>query len=201
MSNDTSSIDPKLRARFESTTTPYDQVKMSNFVDSPGQYDWVVKALNPITAPNGMYACEAEVEATAPAEAAGATFRRTLYIGTGKDLMADLPDTVLNSSTIRFLKGIAKVNNIPVVAQNDKKFWGALIGKSFGCALVKGKPYIGRDGNQRTGLEFGRNVTAKGALKARLFTDETTPTPAVANGQAGPVTTASTVPPGAFASE
>ena len=173
-----------LNKAWQQTVTPYSQIKDLAPFDQAGQYDWLVKSLTPMEAPNGLYAIKGEFQATAPA--GYGTFVRTLYVGTHKDKFAELPETRLQNSSLRFLRNIAKVNGISTNDQSDAALCAAITNRTFGCALVDGKPYTDKNGKERTGLEFGRNVTPAGQMPARIFTQSAgataVPTPPVANG-------------------
>jgi hypothetical protein len=194
------STDPNAAALAQAwnTVTPYSQINTDSFVPEPGQYDLKVVELKPETAPNGLYAITGEYEGSTEGLGAPLKYTRTLYVGTKKDPMAALPETRLNSPALRFFKKIAQVNKVATNDQSDAALCKAITGKFFGCR-IEATEYTGRDGQQKKGSEFGRNVTAKGQIPAKL--DRVSATPKAANGQAGPVVTANTVPAGAFASE
>ena len=154
-------------------TTPYSQIKDSLGItaDDAGQFDFVVKSLTPTeskpsaNSDGGIYCIEGEFGVLAPA---GFTFpyRRTLYIGTKKDKMAQLPETRLNSPGLRFLRNIAKANHLPTNDQSDAQLCTSLMGKAFGCR-IEARPYT-QNGVEKKGTDFGRNVTPAGMIPAKL---------------------------------
>ncbi len=202
------STDPNAAALAQAwnTVTPYSQINTDSFVPENGQYDFRVVELKPETAPNGLYAITGEYEGSTEGLAAPLKYTRTLYVGTKKDPMAALPETRLNSPALRFFKKIAQVNKVATNDQSDAALCKAITGKFFGCRIEQNEfaSKTKTDENGRPamlkGSEFGRNVTRKGEIPAKL--DRVAATPKVANGQAGPVVTAaSNVPAGAFANE
>jgi len=167
-------VTPQAILEAWNTTRPYSQMK--DFTGpTKGQYDFVVSRLEPTSDRNGLYCIVGEFAIQAPA-GFQFPFKRTLYVGTHKDKLADLPETCLQSPGLNFLRKIAKVNHIPTNDQPDAQLCQALIGRAFGCRLEEGKPYTAKDGTTRVGLEFGRNVTPAGTIPARL--DEVAATPA-----------------------
>src|SRR5262249_37937214 len=142
------------------------------------QHDFIVVALTPGKDKAGTkYVINGEFKITAPAaDASGpaSTFRRTLYIGTNADPMAALPETRQNSPSLRFLRGIAKVNHLPTNNQPDERLCASILGKAFSCR-IDARPYTGRDGSARTSMDFGRNVTAVGVIPAKLDREIATP--------------------------
>lgn len=177
-----------LAAAFN-TVTPYDQIRTDSAFEL-GQYDFSVASLTPGTDKNGLYTATIELATLAPASIAAlpgkaGVFKRTLYLGTHKDKMAELPETRLNSPGYRFLVAIAKANNLPVSAQSDAQMFAQLQGKRFGCALIEGKPYE-KDGVKKAGgLEFGKTVTPIGVIPAKLAREAAAS--AAAPAQAAPV--------------
>ena len=165
---------PALAAAFN-TVTPYDQVRTDSAFEK-GQFDFGVFALTPGVDKNGLYTATIELKTIAPASIAAlpgkvGIFKRTLYLGTHKDKMAELPDTRLNSPGYRFLVSIAKANNLPVTAQSDAAMFVQLLGKQFGVALVQGDDYDDPKNpgkKKKGGLEFGRTVTPVGVIPAKL---------------------------------
>ncbi len=157
-----------LAEAFSGTVTPYSQIKENAGIgaEDTGQYDWVVGKLEPKVGDNGLYCIEGEFPVQAPAGFAF-PYRRTLWIGTKKDPFAKLPETRLNSPGLRFLKNIAKVNNIPTHDQSDAALCAALRGRGFGCR-IEANTYTGKDGKEKKGTDFGRNVTPIGMIPARL---------------------------------
>jgi hypothetical protein len=170
-----------LAAAFTQTVTPYDQIRVGSAFEK-GQYDFSVVQIVPGVNKDGLYTLTITLRALAPAAIANlpgkaAEFQRTLFVGTHKDKMAELPDTRLNNSALRFLKQIAEANKLPLNAQTDQQLCAALLGKQFGAALVEGKPYqdkttpLNPDGTKNMkpgGLEFGRTVTPVGVIPAKL---------------------------------
>ena len=175
------------------TVTPYSQIRTS-FDPLPGQYDWLVVALNP-GKDREKYAILAEFKILAPASAAtgpGSTFKRTLYVGTNKDPLAQLPETRLQSGTLRFLKQIAAANKLSTGDQADAQLCHSLLGQAFGCRINERK-YVDRTGQDRIGADFGRNVTPVNTLPAKLDIEAATlASPPVANGSGLVGTTFST---------
>lgn len=176
--------DEALQQAWSGTVTPYSQIKAGGGIDEPGQYDFVVGALTPIIAENGMYAIEGEFPVKNP-QGFQFPFRRTLYVGTKKDPMAALPETRLKSPALRFLRTIAEVNKVSTNDQSDEALCTAIKDRAFGCAIVPGKPYTAKDGTVKTGLEFGRNVTPEGRIPARVHSQPLVTT-ALPNGHATP---------------
>jgi len=178
--------------------TPYSQIKTDGFNPEPGQFDLTVKTLSPLTAENGMYAIKGEFTIDAPTTSHVKTYTRTLYVGTKKDNMAQLPETRLNSPGLRFLKAVAAANKVSTNDQSDAALCKAITGKKFGCRIEE-TSYTDRNGNEKKGSDFGRNVTPVGTVPARLDREAAQPR---VNGQAGPVVTpTANVPAGAFAAE
>ena len=181
-----------LAAAFN-TVTPYDQIRVGSAFEK-GQFDFTVATLVPSTDKSGLYVITIGLAANAPASIAnlpnkGNVFTRTLYIGTHKDKLAELPDTRLNSPGLRFLKQIAEANKLPTNAQSDAQMCAQLLGRQFGVALVDGKPYqdpkdpTNPDGTKKMkpgGLEFGRTVTPAGLIPAKLEREAATATTAPA---------------------
>lgn len=179
--SDTPTLTPEQQAALQQawngTVTPYSQIQDGGGITETGQYDFLVGKLEPTIAANGMYAIVGEFPVQAPT-GFNFPFRRTLYIGTQKDKLAALPETRLNSPGLRFLKNIAKANNIPTNDQSDAALCQAIVGRAFGNRVVTGKPYTGKDGKQRTGLEFGRNVTPAGLIPAKVDNEQAVSAPA-----------------------
>lgn len=166
--------------------TPYSQIKDSLGItaDDAGQYDLLVGKLTPkLGENNGIYCIEGEFPVQAPAGFAF-PYRRTLWIGSKKDKLAELPETRLNSPGLRFLKQIAKANNIPTNDQSDAALCAALLGRAFGVP-IEATEYTAQDGTKKKGTDFGRNVTPAGMIPARLY--KTTPVTAAASSNGSPV--------------
>lgn len=171
----------KLQQAFAGQVTPYDEI--TNLPQwGGGQYDWLVNKLEAGLSDKGLYVIHGEFTATAPA-GFGTPFKRTLYIGSNKDPLAELPDTRKNNSTLRFLKNIAKVNSLPTNNMSDQAMCTSILGKAFGCRLEERK-YKNAAGEERTGTDFGRNVTPAGMLPAKLDKPQVTEGAATANGHA-----------------
>jgi hypothetical protein len=163
------------------TVTPYQDIRIGSAFEK-GQFDFTVLGITPTTDKSGLYVLVLDLKAQAPAAIANlpgkaSQFQRTLYVGTHKDKMAELPETRLNNSALRFLKQIAEANKLPCNNQSDAQMVAQLLGKQFGVALVEGKPYqdkttpLNPDGskNMKPGsLEFGRTVTPVGVIPAKL---------------------------------
>lgn len=181
--SDNASKEAQLAEAWSGTVTPYSQIKDSMFVtpDDLGQYDFLIKALVPKIGDNGLYCVEGEFTIEEPK--GFSAYRRTLWIGSKKDPMAKLPETRLNSPGLRFLKNIAKVNNLPTNDQSDAALCAAITGRGFGCRIEKGNEYTAKDGTKKFGTDFGRNVTPKGMIPAKLDR-ATAATPMGTNGAA-----------------
>lgn len=181
-----------LAAAFN-TVTPFSQIRTESPFEK-GQYDFSVLAITPGTDKSGLYTLTCELKTIAPSAIANlpgkaGVFKRTLYVGTHKDKMAELPETRLQSSAYRFLKGIAEANKLPANDQSDAAFVASLLGKQFGVALVEGKPYqdknkpLNDDGTKNMkagGLEFGRTITPVGVIPAKLEREASSATSAPA---------------------
>jgi len=177
--NQTPQNNAALAAAFN-TVTPFSQIRTESPFEK-GQYDFAVAAITPGTGKNGLYALTVELKTLAPSTIAvlpgkAGVFKRTLYVGTHKDKMAELPDTRLQSSAYRFLKSIAEANKLAAGDQSDAQFVASLQGKTFGVALVQGNDYEHKteknpDGTAKKvkgGLEFGRTITPQGVIPAKL---------------------------------
>lgn len=155
------------------TVTPFSQVRTESAFEK-GQYDFSVLAITPGTDKNGLYTLTVELKTIAPATIANlpgkaGVFKRTLYVGTHKDKMAELPETRTSSSAYRTLVAIAKANNLPTNDQTDLQMIAQLQGKQFGVALVQGKDYKDAQGNTKPGgLEFGKTFVPVGTIPAKL---------------------------------
>jgi len=183
-----------LAEAWSGTVTPYSQIKDQLGLDV-GQYDFIVGKLEPQLDKNGLYCIVGEFPVTNPTGFLY-PYKRTLYVGTHKDPMAKLPDTRLNNSALRFLKNIAKANNVPTNDQSDAALCTSILGRAFGCPIVESKPYKDAHGNDKKGgTEFGRNVTPAGMIPARVYA-----TP-VANGAAGTPTAAPALTGASFGTE
>jgi hypothetical protein len=197
-----------LAEAWQNTPTPYSQIKTS-LNPEKGQYDFTVGKLEPSLDKSGMYCIVGEFPITAPASAAagpGATYKRTLYVGTKKDKLASQPETRLNSPGLRFLKQIAVAAQVPVIDQSDAALCTSITGKAFGCRIEE-TSYADPKGTidsttgavrQVKGSDFGRNVTPAGIIPARLDR-EAAGVSAVAQPPVGNGAT-SDVPEGAFQS-
>jgi hypothetical protein len=164
-----------LNEAWSGTVTPYGQIKDNPFDPEVGWHDFIVSSLTPGTDKNGLYVINGEFKITAPAsEAQGpaANFKRTLYVGSKKDPMAALPETRLNSPSLRFLKNIAKANHLPTNDQSDAKLCAGILAKPFSCRIEERK-YKDALGQDRTARDFGRNVVPVGTIPARLDRDGT----------------------------
>lgn len=170
------SNDEKLAEAWSGTVSPYSQIKDSLGItaDDAGQFDFVVGSLKPETGENnGLYCIVGEFPVTAPSGFAF-PYKRTLWIGSKKDKMAEQPSTRLNSPGLRFLRAIAKANNVPTNDQSDAALCAAITGRAFGCR-IEATTYEGRNIDPTTGklevkkgTEFGRNVTPAGLIPAKL---------------------------------
>ena len=153
-----------LAQAWSGTTTPYSQIK-EGFTMESGQYDFVVGKLTPDFDKSGMYCIVGEFPITSPAGFAQ-PYKRTLYVGTKKDPKAQLPDTRLVSPGLRFLRAIATANRVPTNDQSDAALCAAITNRAFGCRIEETK-YV-QNGVEKTGSDFGRNVTPSGLIPARL---------------------------------
>lgn len=154
-------------ADFWQSTAPMSQVR-ENLNPPNGQYDLIVTKLEPKLDDNGLVYIDSEFTITAPASIANAkvgnTFRPRLYIGTKDDALAKLPETRLNSSGFRVLKGIARVTQVPCNDQPVAQLCAGVLNKAFSNRIetVKSK----KDGKEY--CNFGRNPTPIGVLPAKL---------------------------------
>lgn len=163
-----------LAEAWSGTVTPYSQIKDQLGLEG-GQYDFLVGKLEPQLDKNGLYVIAGEFPVLAPAGFQH-PYKRVLYVGTKKDNLARLPDTRLNSPGLRFLKNIAKVNELPTNDQSDAALCASINGKPFGCRIEE-TTYKDANGNEKKGSDFGNNVTKVGLIPAKL---DRTPLAAVA---------------------
>lgn len=154
-----------LAEAWSGTVTPYSQIRDTLGLEG-GQYDFLVGKLEPQFDKNGLYCIAGEFPVTAPTGFQH-PYKRTLYVGTKKDPQAKLPETRLNSPGLRFLKNIAKANNIPTNDQSDAALCASINGRAFGCR-VEETTYKDANGQDKKGSDFGRNVTPAGMIPARL---------------------------------
>lgn len=154
-------------ADFWQSTAPMSQVR-ENLNPPNGQYDLIVTKLEPKLDDNGLVYIESEFTITAPASIANAkvgnTFRPRLYIGTTADKLAKLPETRLNSSGFRTLKGIARVTQVPCNDQPVAQLCAAVLNKAFSNRIETSKSK--KDGKEY--CNFGRNPTPLGTVTAKL---------------------------------
>lgn len=178
MSEELQNQNPAGLAAAANATAPLSQVR-TDFKLDLGQYDFRVMKLEIAQSNKGLFVVNGDFKIEGPASAAsgpGSTYKRTLYIGKNDDMLAEKPETLLNSGGLRFLKAIAVANKIPTNDQSIVALCNALLGKTFGCAIVDGKPYaskteVNADGTAKmiTNPEFGRNVTPAGTIPARIY--------------------------------
>lgn len=156
-----------LAAAFNNTT-PFDQIR-TNLNPENGQYDITIMKLEPALDQNKLYIINGEYQIAAlgaPTTGPATTYRRTMYVGTKKDKLAQQPDTRLNSPGLRFFTAIMEANGMPKQAQTDAAMCQSLLGKRFGCRIAETK--YTKDGQEKTGSDFGRNVTPVGKIPAKL---------------------------------
>jgi len=153
-----------LAEAWSGTVTPYSQIKDSLGLEG-GQYDFLVGKLEPTLDKNGLYCIAGEFPVLAPT-GFQQPYKRTLYVGTHKDKLAKLPETRLNSPGLRFLKNIAKANDLPTNDQSDAALCAQITGRAFGCRVEETE--YESNGVKKKGSDFGRNVTPAGAIPAKL---------------------------------
>lgn len=164
----------KLNSAFSGVVTPYSQVRETLSPD-PGTYVMLFRGFKPDIAENGMYVIEVDVKFLAPQEAVSDTpaggAKRTLYIGTRKDPMAEHPETRLNSPGLRWLKLAAKACDVPVNDQTDGALCAALLNKQITCRIDETTYDKKADDGTVTkakGWDFGRTPMKVGSMPAKL---------------------------------
>lgn len=176
---------------FWQSTAPMSQVR-ENLNPPNGQYDLVVTKLEPQLDDNGLVYINSEFTITAPASIANAkvgnTFRPRLYIGSKKDPLAKLPETRINAPGLSFLKGVARVAQVPCNDQPVAQLCAALLGKPFSNRIETKAVKNKETGETKEYCNFGRNPTPVGVVPAKLDSEgaaaSATMPAAAANGSA-----------------